>query len=822
MTPSTSIAEEANVALAEADCFHCGEPIPPNFQYSATVDDLQRAMCCPGCAAVASLIVESGLGSFYSQRTAYNERPPPVEKPQEENRLIYDSTELNSAFARPGEGDLLSARLLLGGLTCAACTWLVEHTLSRLPGVATANVNLSQHCLDVSLHTGEISLGQIVQRIEALGYSVQPFHYSAQKEQFDRQRTTDLRRLAVAGIGMMQVGMFAIALHAGDLQGMAREYRDLMRWVSVLFTAVVVMYSARGFFETAWKHLQQRALVMDLPVAIAIGLAFSASVWATINGSGQVYFDSVVMFTFLLLLGRFIEGRSRQKLALIPVDVDACLPTLSQRWQDEGWQYVAREQLQIEDLVLVKPGATIPVDGSIIRGSGQINQASIDGEQTPRSVRPGDLVYAGTLSLDGSLEIRVAIEPAASRLAALQRCLDGARTAKPQLAKLADQVATHFIKAILLISLATASYYWYTAPEQALWICLSVLVVSCPCALALGTPAALSAATNRLLRLGILIRSENALETLARVTHVIFDKTGTLTSGKFVLADLQPLGALERHEILSIAAGLQTYSNHPLAAVFHDFPAHAVDNCEQITGAGVSGFIEGVEFRMGSESFCRQLQPQMPEPPPGDHYWIGLCSALAPLAWLGLHDPVRPEARAVVSALQARSLDVRLLTGDVSAAGPRMARELGIDICEKNCPPQGKLDYVDHLQKAGAVVAMVGDGLNDAPVLKGASVSFAVAGATDLARAEADIVIDNDSLEPLLLAVNIARACRRIIKQNLAWAVAYNLCAIPLAVAGLVPPWMAAIGMSASSLLVVINSLRLSRWQPSARNPRRG
>jgi Cu2+-exporting ATPase len=615
----------------------------------------------------------------------------------------------------------------------------------------------------------------------------------------EQDRRASLRRLAVAGIGMMQVGMIAIALHAGDLQGIAMQYRDLLRAASAILTAIVVVYSARGFFTSAWNHLRQGGLVMDLPVSLAIGLAFSASLWATVTGSGQVCFDSVTMFTFFLLLGRYFESQGRRRLALLSIDVEDLLPSHVARLSEGNWQITARSQLQLEDLVLVRAGSTLPVDGIIERGSGHVNQASFDGEHLPRAVT------------EGSLEVRVAVNPTQTRLAALKRCIEGAIDSKPGITRLADWIAGRFVAAILVISALTAAYYWATDPERMLWVCLSVLVVSCPCALALATPAALSAATHSLLRQGVLVRGEYALEALAAVSHFIFDKTGTLTKGNFALVRTISLGDATPARVLELSAGLQAHANHPLATIFHGRSSIKMESCEQILGAGVQGYSQGVCYRIGSLEFCRELWPGMPPPPPGDLHWMGLCSGQSALGWLALSDQLREESASVVIALQNDQLDVALLSGDSSDAVDRVADELGISTRLRSCTPQGKLDYITQLQNSGARVAMVGDGLNDAPVLRGADVSFAVAGATDLARAEADIVISNDSLSPILKAVDTARTCQRVIRQNLGWALAYNISAIPLAAAGLVPPWAAAIGMSASSLLVVANSLRLNR-----------
>ncbi len=612
---------------------------------------------------------------------------------------------------------------------------------------------------------------------------------------------------------MMQVGMFAIALHAGDIQGIDARYQALLRWVSLPVAAFVVFYSARPFFTSAWRHLRQGALVMDLPVALAIGLAFLASAWATISGTGQVYFDSVVMFTFLLLLARFLERRVRQRQLFTWLDAESSLPSAVVVRRDDQWVTVARIALRAGETILIKAGETVPVDAQVCQGSSAVKEDTFNGEPLPRSVAAGDTVYAGTVNVEAALQARVLGDYRDSRLAALQRSVELAQTVKPRLAKLADRMASWFVGRLLLVTGATALVWLQLAPEKAFWITLSVLVISCPCALALATPAALTSAANALRARGVIVRGENALESLWGCTHLLFDKTGTLTEGALAIAQVHPLGNIgPSRQLLAVAAALQHYSSHPVAKAFASTPAAA--GFEQVTyqvGAGLEARRDKVTYRMGSAQFCRELVPDFPATPDDHHYWIGLCREGAALAWIGLDDSIRPEAGDVIDSARRMGLQVELLTGDSSSQGPLLARALGIETVNSGQTPQQKMARVQQLQESGAVVAMVGDGLNDAPVLGVADASFAVAGATDLARSQADFVIVGGDLHKIIETLHKARHCRRIVRQNFTWALVYNLCAIPLAAMGFVPPWAAAIGMSLSSLLVVANSLRLNR-----------
>jgi Cu2+-exporting ATPase len=792
-------------------CYHCGEQIPAGIKLEALISGAMRPMCCPGCRAVAELISANGLDNFYQQRTAYNQRPRSQELATPEQYRVYDDPTLAASFTDAAPDGEMTARLLLGGISCAACTWLIEQTMAQLPGVSMALVNLQQSRLDIRFDPDRLPLSQIFARLDALGYQVRPFQASAQRRQMGEESRLELRRLAVAGLGMMQVGMFAVALHAGDIQGIESQYQGLLRWVSLLVASFVVLFSSRPFFTTAWRHLRQGALVMDLPVALAIGLAWLASAWATVSGSGQVYFDSVVMFTFFLLLGRFLERRARQRNTLSWFDAQGTLPDAVSARRGGQWATVPRVKLQAGDTILVRAGDTVPVDAQVTAGESAVREDTFNGEPLPRGVVVGDTIYASTVNVEAALEARVLGSYLDSRLAALQRSVELGQSDKPRLARLADRIASWFVGAVLLVTAATALVWSQLAPDQAFWISLSVLVISCPCALALATPAALTSAASALRGAGVIVRGENALEALSRATHLVFDKTGTLTQGSLAIARVQLLAELSRAQVLALAAALQQYSSHPVARAFSSIDASSgLGEVQYRVGAGLEAREGDHTYRIGSEQFCRSQAATLPPPPTEPFYWIALCRDDLPLAWIGLDDHTRPESAAVIAAARKSGLTVELLTGDSSPQGTRLAHSLGIDNVMTGLAPEQKMARVQALQQAGAVVAMVGDGLNDAPVLSLADASFAVAGATDLARTQADFVLVDGDLHSVTSTWRKARQCRRVIVQNLGWALGYNACAIPLAALGFVPPWAAAIGMSLSSLLVVANSLRLN------------
>ncbi len=811
-----SPAPKPTTELSANQCFHCGEGVPAGADFSTEIAGQRQAMCCPGCAAVASLISGGGMESFYLQRTSFSLKPgtdfTQGNDLSTSDFAVYDDPELSSAFTERLDDKTSRARILLGGMTCAACTWLIEQSLLRQAGVESVSVHLGQSRLDIEYKPTTILPSAIFRKITALGYQARPFAASAQRDQISGEYKTALKRLAVAGLGMMQVGMFAIALHAGDIQGIQAEYQTLLRLVSLLVSSFIVIYCAKPFFITAWRHLRIGALVMDLPVALAIGLAWLASAWATFTGTGQVYFDSVVMFTFFLLLARFLELRVRQKNAFVWCDVEESLPATVLRRSGDQWLAIPRGKLQAGDSVLLKPGETIAVDAKVSKGNSAVNESAFNGEELPRSVSTGDIIYAGTVNMEAALEATVLGTYAETRLALLQRSIERGDADKPALARMADKVASKFVASVLVVTSITALCWLYIDPQQALWISLSVLVISCPCALSLATPAALTSAANALRARGVIVRTENALEALSRISHLIFDKTGTLTQGELAITQVMCLSDVPESDILGLAAALQQHSNHPIARAFANLESSVgFDQVDYKIGAGLSGLRGGVNYRLGSEAFCRIHAPTLPPPPEPSLYWVALCQENIPLAWVGLSDTIRTEARDVVKEAKEAGLVVELLTGDSSNQGPLLAQILHIDVVNKSMQPQQKMDYVKQRQATGAVVAMVGDGLNDAPVLSVADTSFAVAGATDLARTRADFLIVDRGLHAVIDTWKKARQCRLIIKQNFSWAIAYNIAAIPLAAMGFVPPWAAAIGMSLSSLLVVLNSLRLNR-----------
>ena len=555
---------------------------------------------------------------------------------------------------------------------------------------------------------------------------------------------------------------------------------------------------------------------MDVPVSLAIGSAYFASVWATLTNTGEIYFDSVVMFTFFLLLGRFLEMGARHKAGQVADELVRLLPQTATRINPDNSQtVVAANELALEDRVLVKPGETIPADGIIIDGHSSVNESLLTGESLPLSKHIDDEVIGGTLNVESPLTIRIKKLGDSTLLSSIIRLLDRAQTEKPDLAKYADKSAGLFVILLLLIATAVFVFWWFKDPSQAFWIALSVLVITCPCALSLATPAALTATTGNLTSKGVLTTRGHALETLAKVTHVVFDKTGTLTHGKHKLSCTEITGSLSEKECLDIVAGLEAASEHPLAKALtaaSETPEKLVQLRSE-SGKGVEGKLNNKKYRVGSSDYVAEIigdklpRSKMTTDSHLSAVYFGRQGEW--LAVLFLEDEIRTESKNAIKQLKALGLKVSLLSGDSINAVKSVAETLGIETFQPRLLPADKLNMLQKMQSQGYVVAMIGDGVNDAPVLAAANVSIAMGKGSQLAQASADMILLNENLNQLPFAFDLARRMQAVIRQNFSWAIVYNLVAIPIAAMGYITPWMAAIGMSLSSILVVLNALRL-------------
>ena len=817
-------------------CFHCNLPVPPGAEISVHILGEDRAMCCYGCQAVAEAIIRGGMSDFYRYRTASPATAKPL-LPEFLNQLkVYDKAIVQQHFieqpvAHSDGSDCREVALMLEGIVCAACIWLNEAHLRALPGVLEASINYSSHRARVRWDNQRIQLSDILEAISRIGYQAIPYDPDRQQRSLENERKQQLRRLGLAGVLGMQIMILAVAMYSGEWWGIETQFLHLFRWLSLLLCVPLLLYASRTFFTSAWRDIKNHRVGMDVPVALGIGIAFTASLWHTVQGTGAVYYDSVAMFTFFLLGARYFEMSARKRTAEASETLLRLQPAIATRLDlDHGVEQqtsVAVAELVIGDRIMVRPGENIASDGVILEGNSGVNESLITGESVPVLRGVGDPVIGGSTNTESPLIVRVEKIGDDTVLASIQRLLEQAQTYKPTIAQLADRIAVRFVSAILLIAAAVAFYWWQAGNAAWLQITIATLVVTCPCALSLATPTAITAASGSLARIGLLANTGKALETLARVTHFVFDKTGTLTEGKLRIVKTLVLGDKSEQDYYQIAAALEAGSEHPVARALvqsvEKTSLHASE-LQNTAGGGVSGKIGHAHWHLGSlqyiqESCAADIDTQLI----AQHQLttlslVALASENKIHAVFALDDSLRSEAPALVQQLHAVNRQLYLYSGDHAAITQRIADELGIKNVQANLKPADKLAAVRALQQQGAVVAMVGDGINDAPVLAAADVSIAMGSGTQLAAASADMILLSNNVQHLATAYRIARKTLSIIKQNLLWALGYNVIAVPAAAMGYVEPWLAAIGMSASSLIVVLNALRLTRIKPGGNN----
>ncbi len=808
-----------------AGCFHCGLPLPSDAQWSVEIDGIARAMCCPGCEAVASTIVANGLSDYYRTRSDFS---PSADRQKlvPAELALYDAPEVISEFAETAaaEGELCTATFSVEGIRCAACVWLIERRLARVPGLEAADLNVATERLQVRWQQSNCKPSDILKAVREVGYVAYPFNAVRHGEQLRRAGKALFRQTFVAGLSMMQVMMYAVPAYIASDGTMEADMDALMRWASLLLTVPAVFYSALPFFRGAWANLKSRMLGMDVPVALGIAAAFIGSTVATWRGEGEVYFDSVTMFIFLLLCSRHLELMARRKAASALESLQHALPASAQRVpgypDNRDTEQVPAAQLREGDVILVKPGEAIAADCVILEGHTAIDLSLLSGESLPVRRVAGDTVPGGAVNATQMVLARVLKPARESTLSALLKLIERAGQAKPQLSLWADKVAAWFVAGLLLFAVLVFAWWQMTDPARAWPIAIAVLVVSCPCALSLATPTALAAATDRLLRRGVLVVQPHVLETLHRATHVVFDKTGTLTVGKPGVEHIETFAAGDTKQCLRIAAALELTSAHPLALAILDAafkagtPNAPATEVRYHSGQGLEGLVDGVAYRLGNAAFVEQLT-HCPSPgtgaPGSSPVYLG--SAAGWLARFDLVDALRPDAKDVVDRFREAGKIVVLLSGDQQAVTQRIAAQLGIEAAYGDRLPEQKVEFVQGLQASGAMVAMAGDGINDAAVMRAADVSFAMGSGAALAQAHADTVLLSGRLSSVWETAKTAAMTMSVVRQNLFWAMLYNVTAIPAAALGWINPWLASVGMSLSSAAVVLNALRLRRIQ---------
>lgn len=792
--------------MSLAPCHHCGEDVPKNLNIQSEIDNQVVDFCCYGCQAIAEFIKGADLSNYYQHRTEKAESAQDKFNSENKFNLIKDN-ELYPLYVFVDE-QTHHIQISLKGMTCAACAWLIETRLKQLDGVTSIHINLSTSLATLEWQPHLIDIINIAKEIQYLGYQASPYRADQTDLDIKKAKKTSIIRLGIAGVGMMQVMMSAIAIYAGDMQGMQQSFKSLLSWASFVFATPVVIYSAFPFFKAALRDLKTRHFTMDLPVSLGIGLAYVSSIYSMLSGTGHVYFDSVTMFTFFLLLGRFLEEAARHK---------SHANNRNQQELSSAWRILNGELTEVPlskitkgDTILIKSGQSIPVDGIIIKGSTSIDESSLTGEYLPIIKTTGQHVVAQTINVDQNIEIKVTAIGKQTRAAAIERLTDRALSEKPKIAKIADNVAHYFVILVLICASLTYIGWSLLGSDEAYWIMISVLVVTCPCALSLATPVALTSATNKLKDLGLLVTRGHVIESLAKCQHIVFDKTGTLTHGQF---DIHSVQSNNQSLCLDIATALESESIHPIAKAFNQESDLNVTKLVNHTGLGVEGKIDNNFYRLGNINFVSKWST--PDLQSFDSDFAGLTLFLAEkkqgvIGIIYLQDRLRPHSLETIKDLRDNNLKVSLLTGDTLESANSVLNSNSFDHFKCQMSPEQKWQWLN-TQNQSSNILMVGDGLNDVPSLAGANTSIAMAGSSDLAKIHADAVLINSHIQTINLAIQLAKKCQRVIKQNLFWAASYNTIMLPAAIMGFVPAWAAAIGMALSSLLVALNASRLSK-----------
>ena len=835
------------------NCYHCQQPVPAGIHIT---DDHGHAYCCHACEAVAHIISAHHLEQYYQVRDRPAPRPEHPYDPA--HWQAYDLPEIAAQYTYK-DGDDQEIHLYIDGLHCAACTWLISHALQDAHGINHTRINLGTGRAEIRWR--DTPLSAILATIASLGYTPNLHTPDKNDDNQRRERNHDLLRLIVAGLGMMQVMMFATGLYTGAWHGIDHEYEQLLRWISLLCSAPVMLYAGYPYLKNAWLGLRHRQPNMDLPIALACAGAWLASLYHTLIGRGEIYYDGVTMFIFFISISRYLEAHTRRRARHNQQHFARLLPDAVYKYNDRGeTQLVPLPTIQPGDHIRVLPTHTIPVDGEITGGASRIDENMLTGESTPQYKTSGDCVHAGSTNLQSPLDIRVSQTGQQTTLAAIRRISARAEQHRSPQIDRNQALAQQTVLAVLILAAAGYLLWQWIDPTRAFDIALAILVATCPCALSLATPTVLTAALNHAHKHHILIKNSNTLDRLTHIRRILFDKTGTLTQGKYQLRRSDYYGEPQR--LLAIAKTLETHSTHPIAWYYSQQPVATVtmDNIEQHSGKGISGDYNGSRWHIGSAAYMQENGVEIPPadlPPP-------LQDALASAAGEGrgggkpdrltaaastaipnneieqpaaaetpatpentthvylaenrelrahyqLGDPERDNLAATLARLQAH-YHLAIASGDRAENVARLAARYGITDRHGGLDPAAKLALLEANDPEHTL--MIGDGINDAPVLARASVSVAVGRANPLSQTHADIVLLKNGPEALPYLLELAARSSRITRQNLIWATVYNLTILPLAISGYLTPWIAALGMSTSSLLVIANALRIHRTPP--------
>jgi Cu2+-exporting ATPase len=810
-------------------CYHCGQPIKPHERVERRIQGESQAFCCHGCASVCEVIHESGLASFY-RLSPQTTRPSQANKAFESNLEFYDYDEVQSAFVK----DLSSERtitLMSDAIHCAACIWLIEHTLAKLDGVLHANVNFTNKQIKIRWDNQRIKLSDIIRRLGQIGYDAKPYDAAESEKAYRKANRDLLYRLGFAGFAVMNAMWFSVALYTGASAD--DEYRSYFYLVLFLLASVTLIYSAQPFFKGAWQSLKAKTVGMDVSISLGLLVTYGYSTWIMLNPqAGQAFFATVIDLTFLLLVGRYLEAISKNKALDATRRLMDLQPKVARKLAGNTELIVPVRLLKAGDCVRVKPGDKFPVDGRVIAGQGQVNESMLSGESREVYKQLGSAVAAGTINLDGSLTVQVESTLEHTKLGRIIHLVEEAQGSKATIQCTAEKIMPWFVSVTLALAALSFSYWWVAdSLELAIMAGTTVLIITCPCALGLATPMAMAVASGVSARNGILVKHGVVLEMLNELDHFVFDKTGTLTKGKMKWVDAMWQPGLQISQWLPRIALIEQRSEHSLARALVDYVDQhqpnwrdendTVTHFKAIPGRGVEAQLnQAVSVKIGTADWLKQSSIVLPDAllNQADHQaslgrtsvWVAADNQVIGVVFV--EDALRDDALALIERLKQRGKQVTLLSGDRYAVAEAVAKQLGGMAVIAEVLPEDKSDVIRRLQADGQKVAMVGDGVNDAPALARAQVGFALGAGTDVSMDSADIVLLNNALLAIDTALDLSARTLKTVKQNILMSIGYNLVMVPLAMAAMLTPLIASITMPLSSLAVIFNAMRIRRF----------
>lgn len=806
------------IHLAHAGCFHCGLPIVEDADYHGQLEGKERDFCCFACQSVCEAIYAAGLQGYYQRTPQGTLLAPPPTPPKDIE--MYDLDEVQQDFVSR-DGALSEAHLLVEGIHCAACVWLIERGMMRIPGVLTANVNLAGKRLHLRWDSQRVKLSALINRLSQIGYAGVPYDPEVAEGAMKKANRALLFRLFFAAFTMMNLNLIAIALYSGADRG---QFASFFQWMALSLATPTLLYSGYPFYKGAWSGLRNARLTMDLPIAIGLSVTYAYSLYVTLGGAGVVYFDTVTNLIFVILIGRYLEGMFRHQAVAATNRLMDMQPRVATVLRQGEEKMISVRAVQVGDRVVVKPGSKIPMDGLVCEGHSSVDESMLSGESAPVKKRPGDRVAAGTMNGSGALVVEVQAASQDSMLSKIIRLVEEAQSSKAPIQRISDSIVPWFVLATLVFASITF-LVWSENFELALMAATSVLIITCPCALGMATPMSIAVASGLGAKHGILVKNGEVLETLSKVTHFVFDKTGTLTEGKMRVENMIVASGQDEAGLLALAAGVERYSEHSVAhAIVREADERqlpyrniGVRGFHATAGAGVEAETDGKRVLLGTAEWLAQNNTAMQDSllqKLGDlEEQARTCVHLAVdgqhVAVLVLSDKLRADAQGLVNTLREAGIGMTLLSGDRKPVAEAIARQLGGMEVIAEVLPQDKDRVIQQLQQRGECVAMVGDGVNDAPALIRADVGIALGSGTDVSVESADIVLMQNELDKVRLATLLSRRTLRTIKQNIGLSFVYNSIMVPLAMMAHITPLIAAITMPISSLLVIGNAARI-------------